>query len=116
MSETPQRKRLKRTLWVAGIGVVIGVSITISLNRVYQKTSTNEYCISCHIHPQADQSWKRSSHYNSKSGVITDCAACHLPPKGSFHHFTTKVRMGLKDLWSYYTKDSSQFDWESRKH
>ena len=23
--------------------------------------------------------------------------------------------MGLKDLWSYYTKDSSQFDWESRK-
>ena len=115
MSETPKNKRLKRTLWIAGIGMVIGISVTIALNRVYMKTSSNEYCISCHIHPQADQSWKLSSHYNSKSGVITDCAACHLPPKGSFHHFATKARMGLKDLWSYYTKDSSSFDWESRK-
>lgn len=116
MSEAKKHKRLKRTLWIAGIGVVIGVSVTVALNRVYMKSSTNEYCISCHIHPGADQSWKLSSHYNSKSGVITDCAACHLPPKGSFKHFAAKARTGLKDLWSYYTKDSSSFDWESRKH
>ena len=46
---------------------------------------------------------------------MTDCAACHLPPEGSFKHFTTKARMGTKDLWSYITKDKEDIDWESKK-
>ncbi|MDD3107842.1 MAG: SUMF1/EgtB/PvdO family nonheme iron enzyme [Alistipes sp.] len=97
------------------VAVAIGVTITIGLNRVYMYSSTDESCQSCHIHPQADKSWKQSVHHNSKSGVVTGCAECHLPPKGSVNHFMTKARMGLKDLWSYWTKDSASFDWESRK-
>ena len=95
--------------------VAVGASITIGLNRVYMQSSTDESCQSCHVHPQADKSWKLSSHHNSKSGVVTGCAECHLPPKGSFKHFTAKARTGLKDLWAYWTKDSSEFDWESKK-
>ena len=96
--------------------VAVGASITIGLNRVYMQSSTDESCQSCHVHPQADKSWKLSSHHNSKSGVVTGCAECHLPPKGSFKHFTAKARTGLKDLWAYWTKDSSEFDWESKKN
>ena len=49
--------------------VAVGASITIGLNRVYMQSSTDESCQSCHVHPQADKSWKLSSHHNSKSGV-----------------------------------------------
>ena len=79
--------------------VAVGASITIGLNRVYMQSSTDESCQSCHVHPQADKSWKLSSHHNSKSGVVTGCAECHLPPKGSFKHFTAKARTGSPDRY-----------------
>lgn len=94
--------------------LVVGASITIGIGRIYSATSTNESCMSCHVHPQADKSWKLSVHHNSKSGVPTDCVDCHLPPKGTFKHFTAKTRTGIKDIWSYMTKDTSKMDWESK--
>ena len=45
---------------------------------------------------------------------MTECAACHLPPKGSVDYFMAKARMGIKDVWSYVTKDTETIDWESK--
>lgn len=112
----PQKGKRKRNLLLIILAAfAVGVSVTIGLNRVYIQSSTDESCQSCHIHPEADKSWKLSVHHNSKGGVVTGCAECHLPPKGSFKHFAAKSRTGLKDLWSYWTKDSSEIDWESKK-
>lgn len=113
-SASSSRSRKRRIILFTLFGVAVGVSVTIALNRVYMKTSSNEYCMSCHVHEDADKSWKYSVHHNSKSGVITDCAACHLPPKGTAAHFFTKLRMGAKDIWSYLTKDPAEIDWESK--
>ena len=70
--------------------VAVGASITIGLNRVYMQSSTDESCQSCHVHPQADKSWKLSSHHNSKSGVA---------------HFLgnseEEVLMGIRELLSF---------------
>lgn len=104
-----------KIFWVAAAAFIIGISVTIALNVVYVDSSTNESCASCHIHPHAEKSWKLSVHNNSKSGVPTDCADCHLPPKGSFDHFTAKAKTGIKDIWSYMTKDSVDIDWNSKK-
>lgn len=97
------------------LAFILGTFVVLGTNKLLDHTSTDEYCISCHIHPQADNSWKLSSHHNTKSGTKVHCVECHLPPKGSFNHVWTKTKMGIKDLWSFYTKDSTSFDWEKRK-
>ena len=76
-------------------------------------TSTNEYCISCHIHPMADASWKKSVHYETQSGYRVACVDCHLPPKGH-GYLWAKGTTGLRDLWGMWTKDSASFDWNDK--
>ena len=72
----------KGKYWIIGlIGLLVGVLIMALFDNTMNKTSTNDYCMSCHTHEQADLDWKKSPHYNSHSGVMTDCIACHLPPK-----------------------------------
>ena len=69
--------------------------------------------MSCHIHPMADAAWKKSVHYDTRSGVRTGCVDCHLPPKGE-NYLWAKVTTGLRDVWGYYMKDSASFDWEAK--
>ena len=83
MSKTGKKKTL---LLVALTGVVVGVSLMIAFNYMWVKSSKTESCMACHFHPESDASWKQSVHYNNGSGTMTECAACHLPPKGSFEY------------------------------
>ena len=62
-------------------GVILGVVITLLLGTAGVQTSTNESCSSCHVHPESEASWKKSVHFDNRSGTVTDCVACHLPPK-----------------------------------
>jgi cytochrome c nitrite reductase small subunit len=112
---TGKKGRKKQRIRICFIaGTIIGILLMFFGNKFMDYTSTDEYCISCHIHPHADESWEQSSHHNTKSGVVIHCIDCHLPPKGSFGHLMAKGKMGLKDIWSYYTKDSADFNWQQR--
>ena len=95
-------------------GLVLGLSLMVVFNTVWTRSSSNDSCMSCHAHPQSDASYKQSYHHNNGSGTKTDCAACHLPPKGTFKYAYTKARMGIKDVWANMTKDTESIDW-SRK-
>ena len=102
-----------KLLFLSGLG--LGVVIVITLYQVSVYTSTDQYCMSCHVHPQADESWKQSVHMNNKSGTKVHCVDCHLPPKEhTWDHYASKLKAGIKDVWRYYTKDSAQFDWDGR--
>ena len=104
--------------WIIGlIGLLVGVFVMAMFDSTMNKTSTNDYCMSCHIHVQADADWKKSPHYNSHSGVKTDCSECHLPPKedGLLRHYAAKGKMGAKDIWAKWTKDPETIDWESKR-
>jgi len=104
----------KILLWFAG-GVIAGGFLILGGGKIIDATSTNEYCVSCHIHPMADAAWKRSVHYDTRSGTRVGCVECHLPPKGKGENYLYhKARTGLKDLWSYWTKDSASFNWEEK--
>ena len=108
-------KSKAKKYFVAGLtGLVLGFSLMIGFNYMWVNSSKNESCMACHYHPEADASWKQSIHYNNGSGVMTDCAACHLPPKGSFDYVKAKITTGTKDLWSYLTKNKEDIDWESK--
>lgn len=102
----------KFVLWFVP-GFLAGMGIILGAGRFVERTSENEFCISCHIHPEADASWKRSVHYDTGSGYRTGCVECHLPPRGH-GYLPEKAKTGLRDLWSYMTKDSASFDWEER--
>ena len=104
----------KKILAVLLISYLLGIASMIGFNRFWVTSSSNESCISCHAHPESDASWKKSVHHNNKSGVVTDCVACHLPPRGSFEYVKAKTTMGLKDVWSYLTKDTEKIDWDSK--
>ncbi|NJK87163.1 MAG: hypothetical protein HC906_15475, partial [Bacteroidales bacterium] len=74
---------MKRFWFLFIPGVFVGFLIFWSGSVAVHKTSTDEYCNSCHtIHPHATTSWKKSVHYETKSGNHTGCVECHLPPKG----------------------------------
>jgi formylglycine-generating enzyme len=95
-------------------GIFTGVLFIVGGNRAIHSTSTNEYCISCHIHPGADAAWKKSVHYQTQSGYRVACVDCHLPPQGQGYLYA-KATTGLRDLWSKWTRDSASFNWEDRR-
>ena len=95
-------------------GIILGFSMLIVFNWLWDKSSLNESCMSCHYHTESDVAWKQSMHHNSASGVKTDCAACHLPPKGTLEYTKAKISTGIQDVWSYITKNKEDIDWESK--
>ncbi|MBR6883188.1 MAG: NapC/NirT family cytochrome c, partial [Bacteroidales bacterium] len=97
----------KRIIWGAVLGgLALGIVLTVALVSADTYTSTNDSYMRCHYHEEADQLWKQSPHYLNGSGVVTDCAACHLPPKedGIARYYMVKIKMGVKDMWAKMTK------------
>ncbi|MGB8490044.1 MAG: NapC/NirT family cytochrome c, partial [Bacteroidales bacterium] len=100
--------------WFVVSGFLICAILIFSGKKAINYTGTDNYCMSCHIHPTADQSWRISTHYNNKSGTVTHCVECHLPPDGHGYLFA-KARHGLKDAYGFLFKDSAKIDWEKKK-
>ncbi len=106
----------KRTkVWLILAGVIICLVFLKSAKVGLDYTSSDKYCVSCHIHPLADQSWKLSAHYNNRTGNIVHCVACHLPPKGHFSYLYAKAKHGAKDVYGYLFKDSAKINWDEIK-
>ncbi|MFC1575337.1 SUMF1/EgtB/PvdO family nonheme iron enzyme [Gemmatimonadota bacterium] len=103
--------RLLRRPFVWGMGA--GVLLILLFRGGNAITSTDSFCESCHVHPQATASWKQSTHFATKSGTVVHCVECHLPP-GGFPYTAQKTRLGLRDTWGKIFKDPESFDWEGR--
>jgi len=103
---------MKRVLLWFLPGLLTGSLIILGAGKLVRVTSENSYCESCHIHPQATASWKRSVHYDTRSGTRTNCVDCHLPPKGD-GYLVAKAVTGARDVWGKWTKDPESFDWEA---
>jgi sulfatase modifying factor 1 len=95
-------------------GFVGGFLFTIFSHKGVKATSTPGFCEICHVHPHVFSSWKLSGHYTTKSGVRVGCVECHLPPEGE-GYLREKIRLGAKDIWGTFFKDSSEFNWEARR-
>lgn len=96
------------------IGVLTAFAFMYAGKKAVQYTSSDEYCVSCHVHPVADQSWKLSPHHDNRSGVIVHCVECHLPPEGH-GMLAAKIKHGAIDVYGYLFKDSADFNWPARR-
>jgi nitrate/TMAO reductase-like tetraheme cytochrome c subunit len=110
--QTLVKRRVK--VWYFVLGILICITLLFAGNKVVSYTSTDKYCMSCHIHPVAEQNWKLSTHYNNKSGTFVHCVECHLPPEGHGYLFA-KAKHGIKDTYGYFSKDSANINWEEKK-
>ncbi len=79
-----------------------------------QATSSNKYCMSCHIHSHAENSWLQASHHNNKSGVVVHCVDCHLPPKNQIDYWPEKIKAGSRDFYSYWFMDNDKVNWNEK--
>ncbi|MBC8006182.1 MAG: SUMF1/EgtB/PvdO family nonheme iron enzyme [Verrucomicrobia bacterium] len=104
----------KRLLLILFLSFSIGIVVAILGHKTVEYTSTDEFCASCHVHPHVFTSWKLSSHYSNKSGIQVHCVDCHLPPAGE-GYMIEKARLGLKDIYGFLMKDSSEFNWEAKR-
>ncbi|MDF1573713.1 MAG: SUMF1/EgtB/PvdO family nonheme iron enzyme [Bacteroidales bacterium] len=106
-----KRKRAGRIIFLSGM--LMAVLLIFLGNKAVVKTSTNEYCASCHVHPHSTESWKRSTHYDNPRGIQVQCVDCHLPSHGEVYLFE-KARTGIRDVWANWFKDSASFNWEAK--
>jgi len=95
------------------VGIFSGLLLYFAGKKATEYTSTDQFCHSCHIHPHAEASWKLSTHYNNKRGVVVHCVDCHLPPKG-FPYLREKVITGTRDVYGKLFKDPSKINWEAK--
>jgi len=95
------------------LGAAIGVIFLIAILQGSRYTSTDSFCEWCHVHPQSTISWRQSTHFKNKSGVVVHCVQCHLPPEG-LAYYTQKVSTGGRDVYAKVFKDSSKIDWDAR--
>ncbi len=105
---------MKRTFVIIVITALITVLVAMAFNTAWVRSSRDDSCMACHVHPHAEDSWRQSSHYNNGSGTKVSCAECHLPPSGSPKYVWAKIKTGGKDLFSYLFRDTSKIDWDSK--
>jgi formylglycine-generating enzyme required for sulfatase activity len=114
MSDATGTRSRKKTLLLLGTGMVLGFLIVYGANAGIVYTSTDVFCDKfCHVHPHVTASWIKSTHYTTKSGVVTHCIECHLPA-GGIEYYTEKARLGAQDVWGVLTKDLKKIDWEAK--
>ncbi len=96
-------------------GFLLGAIFIVLSGQVMEYTSTDEFCMSCHVHPHAEDNWRLSTHYDNKSGIVVHCVQCHLPPPGNFRHLTAKAVTGIRDVYAFLFKDTDQINWEAKR-
>ena len=96
-------KKLIIAAILVGLGVVIAFPLFSMSYYTMVRTSTPEFCASCHEIKPAVVAWRSSTHTNNAAGVVVDCMDCHLPaPQDTFEFFFAKTYHGIKDVLVHY--------------
>jgi formylglycine-generating enzyme required for sulfatase activity len=112
---TDKKPQRVRALTLVACGALIAVLVLMSFQFGMEATSTDAFCDkACHVHPEATQTWIKSTHFTTKSGVVTHCVECHLPA-GGVEYYTEKARLGAQDIYGKLFKDVSKIDWVSKR-
>lgn len=100
----------KPVLWI-GLGIVIAFPVFSMVYYTMVRTSTPQFCATCHEIRPAYEAWKTSSHRNNPQGVVADCMDCHLPaPHDTINFFYTKTWHGIKDVAAHFIDGAEGYD------
>ena len=98
-AEKPFWKRAMKPAILIALGILIAFPLFSMSYFTMVRTSTPEFCASCHEIKPAVVAWRSSTHTNNAAGVVVDCMDCHLPaPQETFDFFFAKTYHGIKDV------------------
>jgi nitrate/TMAO reductase-like tetraheme cytochrome c subunit len=84
-------------------GMIIAFPLFSMSYYTMVRTSTPQFCASCHEIQFAYNTWKTSTHVNNAQGFVADCMDCHLPaPHDTINFFYAKTFHGVKDLFVHF--------------
>lgn len=91
--------KMKRStlIWLLAIGALLGVIALATTAVVMHKTSSTEFCVSCHSMQTPLAEYQGTIHFQNKHGVRAECADCHIP-NDTLGYVVTKVR-AVKDIY-----------------
>ena len=99
-------KKLIKPVLILVVGIIIAFPLFSLTYYTMVRTSTPQFCASCHEIRFAYDTWKTSSHANNAFGFVADCMDCHLPaPHDTLDFFYAKTAHGLKDIFVHFTMD-----------
>lgn len=99
-------KRIFFYSFLVALGIVVAFPIFSISYFTMVRTSTPQFCASCHEIQFAYNTWKTSTHVNNPQGFVADCMDCHLPaPHDMFNFFYAKTAHGIKDVVIHFTQD-----------
>jgi cytochrome c-type protein NapC/trimethylamine-N-oxide reductase cytochrome c-type subunit TorC len=100
---------------LVGVGILIAFPLFSMSYYTMVRTSTPDFCASCHEIKPAVVAWRSSTHTNNASGVVVDCMDCHLPaPQNTFDFFFSKTYHGIKDVAIHFFMD--EYDKEKARN
>ncbi len=98
-------KKKGPVLWIL-LGILIAFPFFSMTYYTMVRTSTPQFCSSCHEIQWAYNTWKTSTHVNNAQGFVADCMDCHLPaPHDTVNFFYTKALHGMKDVFAHLMMD-----------
>ncbi|MFH1729915.1 MAG: NapC/NirT family cytochrome c [Pseudomonadota bacterium] len=93
------------------IGILLAVPLFSTFYYAMVRTSTPEFCASCHEIHHAYDTWMTSSHHNNEKGVVADCMDCHIAsPRDLFDFFYSKTLHGAKDVFLHFFKSEHNIE------
>ena len=99
------KKLVTPAIFVA-IGILAAFPLFSLTYYTMVRTTTPQFCASCHEIQFAYNTWKTSTHVNNAQGFVADCMDCHLPaPHDTFDFFYAKTAHGIKDVIVHFTQD-----------
>ncbi|WP_338668083.1 NapC/NirT family cytochrome c [Pseudodesulfovibrio methanolicus] len=104
-------QRTTKSVLLVLLGILIAFPIFSMTYYTMVRTSTPEFCGSCHEIRPAVLAWESSTHHNNAQGFVADCMDCHLPaPQDTVDFFFTKTMHGAKDVFSHFTGGDERYD------
>lgn len=105
-------KNLIKPVLLIMIGIVLAFPLFSLAYYTMVRTTTPQFCATCHEIQYAYNTWKTSTHVNNAQGFVADCMDCHLPaPHDTFNFFYSKTAHGIKDIVLHFTQD----DYDNQK-
>lgn len=109
------KRAIKPAIFIA-IGILIAFPLFSITYYTMVRTSTPEFCTSCHEIHFAYNTWKTSTHVNNAQGFVADCMDCHLPaPQDTMDFFYQKTLHGIKDVIVHFIQDEYDHEKNRRK-
>jgi cytochrome c-type protein NapC/trimethylamine-N-oxide reductase cytochrome c-type subunit TorC len=104
-------QRKTKSVMLVLLGILIAFPIFSMTYYTMVRTSTPEFCGTCHEIRPAVMAWESSTHHNNAQGFVADCMDCHLPaPQDTVDFFFTKTMHGMKDVFSHFTGGDATYD------